>query len=148
MTTTETMTADLKALLARVEGATGPSDELDALILCALVAPAGCYVERSKYNGAWCIFEPMNGRSVARLWEDRGPFREGGWPLTSSLDATTSLVERVRPGWAWGVGNTEAGSQAYLMKRGAGLIGGRARSPALALLSALLRSLIETDNAE
>lgn len=86
----------LTLLSDRMEGLSGPSEEVDALILCALAAPAGSFVERSRINGAWCIHTEDKDRSGAhRLWERTGKwYRREGWPLTSSLDATVALVER------------------------------------------------------
>lgn len=64
-------------------------------------------------------------------------------PLTSSLDATIALVERVLPGWAWSVFDD---GHAWLwpdQKRDL-LAGFQARvsTPPLALLTALFRALI------
>lgn len=60
---------ELSALIERLEKAEKPSDELDALIMCAVAAPEGSYVERSPFNGAWCIHKPGHKK---RLWEKRG----------------------------------------------------------------------------
>lgn len=73
---------DLEQLIERVEKLTGPSEEMDAHILCTLAAPAGAFVEQSLINGAWCIH---SGRA-------------GGWPITASLDAAIALTERLLPG--------------------------------------------------
>jgi hypothetical protein len=97
---------DLAALLARVEAAEKPSEELDALILCAVAAPAGAFVEQSRINGAWCVYTAPD-----RLWERSsrgGWWRRDGWPLTASLDAALALVERVLPGAQWMVASESA----------------------------------------
>lgn len=134
-------------LLARVEAAEGPDRELDALIMCELVAGRGAYVEQSKINMAWCIYYAPN-----RIWSmssREGTWREGGWPLTASLDAALALCERVLPGhrielsrvehgevgdWVW-VGKIERAdfSACWWAKL---------KTPALALLAAMLRALI------
>jgi len=86
------MATDLAELLERVKAATNASQELDACIMAALAAPQGSYVEKSRFNGVWCVYE-----AGGRLWEKRGWWREGGWPVTASLDAALALVERVLP---------------------------------------------------
>ena len=70
------MTADLQALLARVESGTGEDRELDEAIGAAI----GCYSLTGDYG------EPM----IAGL----------GDRYTASLDAAVALVERARPGWS------------------------------------------------
>lgn len=141
---------DLAELLERVEAASKPSEELDALILCALQAPPGSYVDKSPFNGAWCIYNRPN-----RLW-DRKPWRDGGWPLTASFDAALALVEWVRPGDFVEI----SGPRKYLHiptdvpNRWRATVGpmegqtGWGISAALALLAALLRSLIQASAGE
>lgn len=90
-------TAGVAELLASVEAATGPEQELDALIMCALVAGPGAYVEQSKFNGKWCIYTAPNCSWQGSVMD--GMWRDGGWPLTASLDAALALCERVLPGW-------------------------------------------------
>lgn len=85
---------DFSSLLSRVEAARDADRELDMRILCALMAPAGSYVDRSKYNGAWCIYDASH-----RLWEKRSWWHQDDWPLTSSTDAALRLVERMLPWW-------------------------------------------------
>lgn len=97
------MTAEpLQSLLSRVREATGPSEELDALALCAVACPGGA-VAQSPINGAWCIYDGSDNRSRPRLWEKRGWHRVEGWPLTASVDAAIAFAERVLPGWHWGL---------------------------------------------
>lgn len=97
MTTTSRLDS-LKDILARVDKATGPSEETDALALCAVVCPGG-FVMQSRINGAWCIYDGTLDRGSPRLWNLCGDwYRVGGWPLTSSIDACFSLAERVLPG--------------------------------------------------
>jgi hypothetical protein len=93
MTTLTTLTE----LYARIEAGSGPDRELDARIICALLAPKGSKVEQSPFNYEWCIYEPCQyGRKPFKTW-GRGP-RGGKEQVTSSLDAALSLVER--DGWA------------------------------------------------
>lgn len=83
---------DLKALLERVEAATGPDDDLDAEVWLAIVPGAS----RKNLLADWPDEEP--------LWEyhdaERNTlFRAGLVPsLTASIDAALALVERVLPG--------------------------------------------------
>lgn len=64
---------------------------------------------------------------------------------TESLDAALRLVGAKLPGWAWSVGNLSTGGQAYLMRaESAKLIGAHAKTPALALLAALLKALAQS----
>jgi hypothetical protein len=140
-------------LITRVESATGASEELDALIMCALVAPAGAYVEKSPFNGAWCIYNGKPQGGVPRLWErSRGWYRPEDWPLTASVDATLALVEWVLPGWRRSLYERVAGEweaalgQHYLGRVDKGphqVVTASAPTPALALILATLRALPE-----
>lgn len=90
----------LQDLITAVEGAEAGSDELSARVVAALMAPAGCYVEKSRFNGAWCIYQPVEGKAP-RLFEDHRSgknWRPDGWPVTTSLDAAVALIERKLPG--------------------------------------------------
>jgi hypothetical protein len=64
--------------------------------------------------------------------------------VSSSLDSALALVERVRPGWCKSaVDLRPEPCEAYVWERGhVGNIQGKAATPALALLAALLRALI------
>ena len=80
---------DIESLIARVEAAEGADRELDALIRCAVFGPKNGYVERSKFNGAWCVYQ-ANGK----LWEPRGLTSEQrGGAFTTSLDAAMTLAD-------------------------------------------------------
>lgn len=91
--------AELSALASRVEGLKGPDREVDALVRCAVFAPAAAYVEQSPINGAWCVYEVgYNGKP--RIWEPRNlshDARTGSF--TASLDAALTLVPE---GWVVG----------------------------------------------
>lgn len=94
----------MRELIERLEALTDPSQEMDALILCRCAAPPGSKVEKSRFSGNWCIYEPaQRGKEPFRLWEYREWFRPGKWPLTSSLDAAIAFTERMLPGWSWRV---------------------------------------------
>lgn len=127
-------------LLERVL-AKGPSEELDAHILCALAAPEGSVVEQSRFNGAWCIYTARG-----RLWEKRGWHRPEGWALTASLDAAVALVERVKPGWAVQMtrqGDGEGAARLWPQNYTGEQYCATCATPALALIAALLRSLTQ-----
>ena len=89
------MTRDLTLLIERVRSGSGADERLDAEIMCAIAAPDGSFVEQSRFNFAWCIYE-----KPGRLWNKRDWHRPDGWPLTSSLDAVVALVEKKLPGKA------------------------------------------------
>jgi len=146
------MSQDLEGLLARVEAATGADEELDALIMCALVANPGAYVERSNINGKWCIYYAPN-----RIWSmssREGTWRKEGWPLTASLDAALALCARVLPGWRPSVAREHAGHwSAFLIEDGEPsrpiasirCVRTDLPTPALALLAAMLSALAQQD---
>lgn len=104
-------------IIERLEKATRPSEELDANIRCALLAPDGAYVRQSEINGRWCIyfgerggrpnlFEPDRLRHVPHdLW--RGAY-------TASLDAAIALVEAKLPGWGWRVATCHLSDDAFV----------------------------------
>jgi hypothetical protein len=85
-----TPTDPMAELAARCEAATGADRGLDALIWCAVFAPAGSYVERSRFNGEWCIYNGVDRKGEARLWEDR--YHQRVQPVTASIDAAVMLV--------------------------------------------------------
>jgi hypothetical protein len=102
----------LTSLLSRVEGCTGADPDVDHLL--------------------------------HDLWPDG----DGAPNYSASLDAALALVERVRPGWDVVIGTSDYPSgqpwariypQGH-MHKGSGDV--EAKTPALALLAALLKSLI------
>ncbi|MGR6533079.1 hypothetical protein [Brevundimonas sp. RM1] len=115
------MTADLSALIARLEAAEVGSRELDAEIGQSLgVAMCG------DKDGAW-----------------------GAWDAhwTSSMDAALAIVERVLPGWRWSVQQLDPNYEASLtIPNGAFLLSSDtevyaiSKTPALALVIAILRA--------
>lgn len=128
----------LAALLARVEKADGPSPLLDCDIGIALgewSPPRGFQRERDDYPWRWSkkqhnAYQPHN-------------------PLSSSLDAALALVERVLPGWLPRVAKLSGGLWfADLVPIAADAeCRSEAKTPALALLAALLKALIAGDRA-
>lgn len=120
--------ADLANLIERVEKLTGPDEALDLAIARSLVPDVVCL------------------RSVPGSDEPE-PFTR----YTASLDAVVALVERVRPGIAWTLGkNVHHGTWGASLNElvegePRSLSWGQSKTPALALLLALLRSM-EADN--
>ena len=138
--------SDLRGLIERVEKATGPDREID-----------------------WAIADATNHPSFATRFEHMWPPFGIGSSLdcaildyTASVDAALALVEKMRPGYQWGVssvgikiGTHPDGKAAY----GEGFRAhvtknsplrpmpstADAPTPALAIILALLRSL-DTDN--
>ena len=119
---------DLTDILARLEAATGPDQELDKLIGAALGSNPH-------------ITGPVSAAGVGITRYDH---------ITASLDAALALVERVLPGWAWAIFGPDPSFGLPMCE--ASLAPGDAFSgvkvdgptPALALLIAMTRALIST----
>jgi hypothetical protein len=80
-------------LAERCEKAEGPDRELDALIRCALFAPAGAYVEQSAINGAWVVYSGGESRSGRPRLFEHWPSQEArNGAFTASIDAALTLV--------------------------------------------------------
>lgn len=120
-------------LLAALERAEIGSDELSARVICAVAAPPGSFVKQSPLNGAWCIYDGVDTRGRDRSWEKRGWHRPDGWPVTTSLDAIVSLIEREMPGWDWSVHRHKQGAEPSLRDAWAGL-----RAPPKGIVSGIL----------
>lgn len=128
----------LQDLLHRVESATGPDRELDALIMVALGGARR--VDECLFYGpgetTWCFSDYEHEYDMPPL-----PY------VTASLDAALALVERCLPGAAgcdWGLRYNGTRARPYLCQ--VWLIDGssvteQAETGALALLTALLRAL-------
>lgn len=98
------MSEQLKALLERIEAATGPDREIDSIIEATFFAPEGWHIEQSPINGNWCIYSGTNARTgQPRLWEAKGHSAIGK-PYTASIDAAVALVEKKLDGWGWQTG--------------------------------------------
>jgi hypothetical protein len=117
-------------LLARVEAAMGPDRELDR-DLAEWAYPDLLTRERRSVGGeAFSWMHPRYGLTRCE-------------PYTASLDAALALVERCLPGRSWDLSFT-LGDQPYYMANllwPAREFRAVARTPALALLAALLRAL-------
>lgn len=135
---------DLKGLLERVEKAEGPDREIDAEIWLALV-PGTTRKQWSyihKASGKECFVDETRDATHALINVPS---------YTASIDAAVALVEKLLPGWRLMV-TTPGG--AYLMSSDfepaeeewgepkGFTCAADAKSPALALIAALLRALI------
>lgn len=138
------MTHALDALIARVEGATEADREIDALIFIALEFPewrlqVSCELFPEQVM-VGRIQEPEGARSVNRGFGWRESPR-----YTASLDAALDLVKAKLPGYGWSIYCAESRYEAYIKYDGVDVSEARAPTPALALLSALLRALKAED---
>lgn len=92
---------DLSSLISRVEKATGPDRELDARIWA--------YFAGVKYVGHNVPYGDVHGRTQVEYtvppkrtrMVTNFPQTPHAEPVTTSVDAAISLVERVLPGWGW-----------------------------------------------
>ncbi len=89
------MTADLSALIARLEAAEVGSRELDAEIALATAQDGAVSIVDPEVAG---IFSPRPGWLL-----DANGSSISASPFTTSLDAALALAERVLGGWAWQV---------------------------------------------
>lgn len=143
----------LQDLLTRVEQAQEGSRELDAEIAVAL-----------RYGGERYPNKPLGTFSPGHVQADLG--RDGwsvGWTVpafTTSLDAALALIERKLPGWWWEVAHGTAHKGAgpywasvYNNETLAATFDGTpdeapGKTPALALVAALLRALSSQETKE
>ena len=91
----------LRALLKRVEAATGADPELDAEIAKGLSLYLYVTFYPFPLNGEayWEGAEVRHSREV-EPFEDYTPIPK----YTASIDAAIALIERVLPGWWWSIG--------------------------------------------
>lgn len=145
---------DLADLLARVEGARGPDRELDALIwlACGLDPVCGSPMSGETRAGRF-KFRPGQPLSllVAKYpkFIDLAAVACQPAHVTTSLDAAVALAERVLPGFDADINIRRSDDEdmaAYLWPSGTyiGGYGGHGKTPALALLAAMLRALSST----
>lgn len=133
----------LTDLLARVEAATGPDRELDgdiALACGAVVDPAERNLMGIVTVPAWWTMP----RASCAKW----PHRTTPWPLTASIDSALALAERVLPGWAWMLRGSFAKLWEPHGKPPGNDFDAMGRSPALAIIAAILKALIAADTRE
>lgn len=97
----------LRGLLERLRSADAPSQELDAHVVCASLAPAGSFVSFGPISGRYrvCVGESERGKDM--VWEDWIDWRFVR--LTASIEASLELMKRALPGAMWAVGCMEGG---------------------------------------
>jgi hypothetical protein len=124
----------LTELLERVEAASGADRELDALIACHFVFKS---LRPATAADVILNYVPRPGD----IKTDMGFLMAD--PYTASLDAALALVDRVLPGWCKSaVDLRPEPCEGYVWERGhVGNIQGKAPTPALAVLAAMLRAL-------
>ena len=137
------MPETITSLIEKLEGAGKGGGELSAHVIKALLAPADAWVEQSRFNGAWCVYER---REKPRLWGEYNPLKSA--PVTTSIDAALALAERVLPGVWWIAGRgklraSEAEYGAQLMFGEKPIGQGEGSTAALSLCAAILRAQSE-----
>jgi hypothetical protein len=138
----------LDALISRLRSTTGPSEELDARVICALEYPNGYATQQGPFVG-WGIIDLADlGKAHRWLW--RAGFTKDS-AITASVDACIALAERLLPGWNWFLG-IECGDKEYCAKlfdpstieslrRTASVDDEYGATPALAMLGAILSAV-------
>jgi hypothetical protein len=139
----------LTELLERVEAASGADRELDVLIWAQLAEDRDVRWDGNTLLGRArkpphdeCVLGTIDPGRVARNFQvgySRPPYPSP----TASLDAALALVDRVLPGWCKSaVDLRPEPCEGYVWERGhVGNIQGKAPTPALAVLVAMLRAL-------
>ncbi|MGX1587292.1 hypothetical protein [Brevundimonas diminuta] len=136
------MTADLSALIARLEAAEVGSRELDAHVEVAVrgfeAAKTGLSPEH------WAVWRASSSGIVGD-----GATQYASAAVTTSLDAALALAERVLKGWAWEIRLEESGASVQaapvwwmegLAAPDEGGVSCEAAAPALALCLAVLKA--------
>nr|WP_313041253.1 hypothetical protein [Brevundimonas diminuta] len=126
------MTADLSAIIARLEAAEVGSRELDVAIARSL----GWGVHNARRFGLWVVpfgeYDTCDPDDMFELGE-----------FTTSLDAAHALAERVLEGWTWDVGRHSNGlyrAGLYKPKSSFMVATSDKSAPALALCISILRA--------
>jgi hypothetical protein len=135
MSETFTRPCDLTDLLARLEAAEGPGIVLETQIAIALRDGAEGYPNFPLGSFRDGFVQANMGRHGWSV----------GWrvpPYTASLDAALALVERVLPGWGWAMSSSAAGPFGVVFLPGERMREATHKTPALALLCALVKALI------
>jgi hypothetical protein len=133
--------SDLKALIERVEKATGPDREIDALVfgwLEGLKRNDGTFWIGGRFQFEHPTKRHPNGPAALYIDEAQVP------EYTSSLDAVVAMIERQMPGAEWSLTNLYGVALAEVPLNDSENSGEIARRPdgnmVLALLTALLRA--------
>lgn len=128
----------LSELLARVEAAEGSDRYADCWLACAL-------------DGFFPVPKQWPERDRGMTWRvDLFRYEDGGDQMvrkyTGSLDQALALCERVLPGWLRDVRELPSGNWIAFVStyEPARLFDATCRSPPLALLSAMLKALLDT----
>lgn len=127
--------SDLVSLAEKCERGSGPDREIDGLIAAATLPARSDGWKPWAMSGGYVLTEtgdkprPGMGQFVA------APH------LTTSLDASVALLERVLPLAEWELTTTGFKPGATVIPNGAKHAGSYATSPARALLAAILRAL-------
>lgn len=144
----------LRSLLARVEGASGADREIDRALMA---------IEHAREQRFIGVYDEFNRRVMSDVWVHRATGKwkttaADGHEFTASVDAALALVERVLPGCGVGFDvNVEHGRgdkpvRAWLNQSEAewtydGWPSAVGRTPALAILAALLKALLARQEA-
>ena len=124
-------------LLERVEAASGPDRELDAVLWLAFTPGA---TRRTLHVPHW-----QRPYDIDETRDEKGRLIIVP-SYTSSLDAALALVERVLPGWLWMVASADPPNRLPArveLWTGDEEVRASAATPALALLAALLKATPE-----
>ena len=155
--------SDLDALIERVEAATGPDREIDAVVWRVVLMPQLPFYR--EFDGRVMLDVRHGLGEGGPDWRHPSPYDQSRYPpnYTASLDAALTLMERKLPGWM--VVNLSEWENERMRARGRWMaqlkpIGAQgdlrvvtaycqhAPSPALALISALLRALKSEEGKE
>lgn len=126
------MTADLSALIARLEAAEVGSRELGHDVLLSL----GWHRDQigNFYGPLYQWSSPDHSPHLIRGDEDNLP------NPALSLDAALALAERVLPGWQIGMWTTKQNAVGSVLRADGGAFDATSSTPALALVIAILRA--------
>jgi hypothetical protein len=135
----------LTELAAMLDAATGPSRELDSAIAVAL---DGFETWPERYEGAGVQYCRRYGDDLAIP----GAAPDSLVPhYTSSIDAALALVERLLPGWDWGVERYGLQASGKVWPAGwhdAKVVRAFAPTTPLAILKALVAALIAQEKSD
>lgn len=141
------MTPPNPTLISRIRSATEGSRELDIAIFKSLGGTIPFHA-LGRVDDPYLVTEE-DGKTYKASPSASSAFHLP--PVTTSLDAALALVERVRPGWAWGIDHGPSSVLGFLDPNdyeqrflGARFVEHASTAP-LALIAALLASLEEAD---